>query len=175
MILYEKFIIKEKIYKPGSSWLKFGTGTGFNWSRYKAENNANITVSFRIKNMYLQTGYHVSSDKFFTQRSYQKLNDLYLAPGWRRETRKSNFSIFAGPSLAYGGTFDHYSTSNGVTSKWYRGFNQIGLFGSVEYTFKIFYDLGFGVSLYGSYNKFYKVTGIQVHFYFSGAYKGAIK
>jgi len=172
---YEEFIIKDKIYKPGCTWLKFGIGTGYNWNRQEGESNANLAISFRIKNLYLQTGYHVSSDMFFTQRSYQKLNDLYLAPGWRRETLKSNISVFAGPSFAYGGTFDHYCYTNGITLKYYRGFNQIGLFGSAEYTFKIFYDLGFGVSIYGSYNKYYSVTGIQAHFYFSGAFKGAIK
>jgi len=172
---YEEFIIKDKIYKPGCSWLKFGTGMGLNWSRREVENNANLTFSFRTKNIYWQTGYHVSSDKFFTQRSYQKLNDLYIATGWRKETTKSNISVFAGPSFVYGSTFDHYSISNGFVSKWYRGFNQFGLFGSIDYTFKIFYDLGLGFSLYGSYNKFYKVTGIQAHFYFSGAFKGAIK
>jgi len=173
---YEEFIIKDKIYKPGSSWLKFGTGMGYSWYREAIEYNTNLAVSVRIKNVYLQTGYHVSSDKFFTQRSYQKLNELYLAPGWRKETLKSNISIFAGPSFAYGGTFDHYSTLNGVITKtWYRGFNQIGLFASAEYTFKIYYDLGFGISVYTSFNKYYNVTGIQAHFYFSGAFKGEIK
>jgi hypothetical protein len=173
---YEEFIIKDKIYKPGCTWLKFGVGMDFDWYQQEAESNANLAVSFRIKNMYWQTGYHVSSDKFFTERSYQKLNDLYLAPGLRRETNKSNASIFIGPSYAYGSTFDHYSTYNGVTDKkWYRRFNQIGLFGSVEYTLKIYYDLGLGLSVYGSINKYYSVTGFQVHIYFSGAFKGAIK
>jgi hypothetical protein len=173
---YEEFIIRDKIYKPGCTWLKFGVGVGYNWYLNETEKNANLAVSFRIKKIFLQTGYHVSSDMFFTQRSYQKLNDLYLATGWRRETIKSNTSVFVGPSFSYGSTFDHYSTFNGVRDKkWYRGFDQFGLFISTEYTFKIYYDLGLGVSAYGSINKYYSVTGLQVHIYFSGAFKGEIK
>lgn len=172
---YEEFIIKNKIYKPGSSWLKIGEGYGYHFRLQKFEYNTVISYSFRVKDIFLQGGYHVSSDKFFTQHTYQKLNDFYFAAGWRSETIKSNISVFAGPAYAYGGTFDHISYENGKYEKWYRGFNQLGLYACADYTFKIFYDLGFGVSLYGSINKYYNVTGLQIHLYFSGAFKGEIK
>jgi len=172
---YEEFIIKDKIYKPGCSWLKFGVGNGYCWNRKVPEMNANLSFSTRIKNTYLQIGYHSSSDKFFTMRSSQRLNDLYLAIGKRKESLKYNLSVFGGPSYAYGGNFDHYSFTNGYTYKWYKGFTEIGLFASAEFTYKIFYDMGIGISLYSSYNKSYKVSGVQLHIYFSGALKGQIK
>lgn len=172
---YEEFIIKEKIYKPGCSWLKFGVGVGYNWKHKENEQNLNLAFSFRAKNTYIQAGYHVSSDEFVTKGSGQKLNDIYVALGKRKETLKYNLSIFGGPSFAYGANFDHYSVINGVTSKWYKGFSDIGLFASAEYTYKLFYDMGLGVSIYSSINKNYFVSGIQLHIYFSGAFKGQIK
>lgn len=172
---YEEFIIKDKIYKPGCSWLKFGLGTGYNWKRYDSEQNLILAFSFRAKNVYIQTGYHATSDEFITKGSYQKLNDIYVALGKRKETLKYNISAFIGPSYAYGGNFDHYSIINGTTTKWYKGFSEIGLFVTAEYTCKIFYDLGIGVSLYSSINKSYFVSGAQLHIYLSGALKGQIK
>lgn len=172
---YEEIIIKDKIYKPGSSWLKIGEGYGYHYSLDEFELNTLISFTVRIKNVYLQGGYHVSCDKFFTKHSYQKLNDFYIATGWRKETNKANITAFIGPSYAYGGTLDHVTDTGGVHQKWYRGFNDLGIYGCIDYTFKLYYDLGFGLSLYGSANKSYSVIGLQAHFYFSGAFKGEIK
>ena len=172
---YEEFIIKDKIYKPGSSWLKIGEGYSYHSALGAFEFSTVISYSIRIKNNYIQCGYHVSSEKFFTKHVYQKLNDFYLAGGWRKETQKANISAFIGPSYAYGATFHHVVDTGGVYNKYYKGFSEIGFYGSLDYTVKIFYDLGFGISLYGSVNRDYNVIGLQAHFYFSGAFKGEIK
>ncbi len=169
---YEEIIINNKIYKPGSGWLKVGEGYSYNSSLKSNEINTIVSLSFRIKNNYLQIGYHVSSDRFISQYTYQKLNNFYIATGLRKETEKKNISFFVGPSYSYGGyLFDNDSIGN----KRYRGFSEIGFVAVADYTFKIFYDLGFGLSAYSSVNKNYTVFGIQAHFYFSGAFKGEIK
>lgn len=169
---YEEIIINNKIYKPGSSWLKIGEGIGYNSSLKSNELNTLISISFRIRNTYLQIGYHLSSDKFISQYTYQKLNNLYVATGWRKETEKYNLSLFAGPSYSYGG---YWFDNDSIGEKRYKGFSEVGFIAVADYTFKIFYDLGFGLSLYGSINKNYTVFGVQAHFYFSGAFKGEIK
>jgi hypothetical protein len=97
---------------------------------------------------------------------------MYLAAGWRRETQKSNLAVFGGVSRAYGANFHH---ADSLGRNYYRGFTAPGFYASVDYTFKIFYDLGLGVSLFESVNRSYNVTGIQLHVYFSGAFKGEIK
>jgi len=169
---YEEIIIKNKIYKPGSGWLKFGEGFGYNTSLKSNEINTVISFSFRIKNNYFQIGYHVSSDKFLSQKTFQKLNNLYVATGLRKESDKYNISLFAGPAYSYGG---YYFNTDSLGNKRYKGFTEIGFLAIADYTFKIFYDLGFGLSLYDSINKNYNVVGIQAHFYFSGAFRGEIK
>ncbi len=169
---YEEFIIGEKIYKPGCGWFKLSTGTSYNIKREAYESSSNICYSFRVKNTYLQLGYHSSSDMFFTKRSSQKLNDLYISIGSRKETKKSNISVFAGPSYAYGA---NYFETNTLGLKYYKAFTRLGLIANAEYTFKIFYDMGLGLSIFGSYNERYKVAGIQLHVYLSGAFKGKIE
>jgi len=174
---YEEIIIKDKLYKPGSAWFKIGIGGSYNLKLKTFEVSSMLSASFRIKDYYFQTGYHVSSDKFFIKHAYQKLNDFYIAGGFRRETLKSNICAFIGPSYAYG-AFYHHSSTDSISHKevlWYKGFNEIGLVTSIDYTYKIFYDLGIGASIYCSYNKCYSVVGIQAHVYFSGAFKGKIK
>lgn len=168
---YEEFIIGNRIYKPGCAWIKVGLGTSYNIKLKTYEKNINLCYSFRVKETYFQLGYHASSDVFFTIRSYQKLTDLYGAIGMRKESNKSNISFFAGPSYAYGG---HYFDTDTLGKKRYKGFTDLGIVVNAEYSRKIFYDLGIGLSLFGSYNKSYNVIGIQIHFYFSGAFRGQI-
>lgn len=173
--IFEEFIIGNKIYKRGSNWLKISEGIGYHFSLQQVEYNTTIAYSFRIKKFYFQLGYHVSSDVFFTKPSLQKLNDIYICSGIRKEHRKADFASFVGISYAYGATFDHSEWKNGTTSNWYRGFACPGLFITIDYTYKFTYDMGIGISTYGSINQQYNVVGLQLYFYISGAYRGQIK
>ena len=168
---YEEFIIGDKIYKPGCGWFKIASGGSYNLGLETYESSTNLSYSFRIKDSYFQLGYHASSNTFFTIRSYQKLNDLYISYGLRKESKKYNISAFTGPSFSYGG---YYFDTDSLGRKRYKGFTQLGLVINAEYTRKIFYDLGLGLSAFASFNGSYKVIGIQAHVYFSGAFRGKI-
>lgn len=171
----EEFIIGNKIYKSGSNWFKIAQGVGFHFWLNQFEYNTSFAYNIRIKKIYTQLGYHVSSDVFLTKATLQRLNDVYLTVGLRKEKRYLNIAAFGGLSYAYGGTLDHTEWKDGKSTKWFRGFSQPGLFGTIDISFKPLYDVGLGLSLYGSINKYYNVAGIQLHFYLSGAYKGIIE
>ncbi|MGQ9847264.1 MAG: hypothetical protein ACUVQP_07165 [Bacteroidales bacterium] len=171
----EEFIIGNKIYKNGSNWFKVAQGIGYHFWLNQFEYNTTFAYSIRIKKIYTQLGYHVSSNVFLTKPTLQRLNDIYLALGMRKEKRYFNFAVFGGVSYAYGGTLDHTEWKDGRLTKWYRGFSQIGLYGTIDFSFKPLYDIGIGLSLYESINKYYNVAGLQLHFYLSGAYKGMIE
>lgn len=172
---FEEFIIGNKIYKNGSNWFKTAQGIGYHFWLKQFEYNTTFAYNIRIKKIYMQFGYHVSSDVFLTKPTLQRLNDIYLTLGLRKEKRYFNIASFGGISYAYGGTLDHTEWKDGKMTKWYKGFSQPGLFGTVDISFKPLYDVGIGVSLYGSINKYYNVAGIQLHLYLSGAYKGIIE
>jgi len=171
----EEFILGNKIYKPYTNWFKVGQGYSYHFILDQMEYNTTIAYSFRIKNYWFQAGYHVSSDKFFIKPSMQRLNDLFFLYGIRKETNKFNLATFFGLTFAYGGTFHHAEWSNGTLTKWYIGFNQIGLYATADITYKPVYDMGIGISIFGSFNKKYNIAGIQLHLYLSGAYKGKIE
>ena len=173
----QEFIYGNNVYKPNSSWLSLGFGKSYDFAQKQFEQSINIDLHIRIKKMFFSTGYHTTSDAFFYSGSVQQvhsiqaLNDVHLCVGLRKEKFKSNISVFAGPSYVYGTTYDFTDSLN---VKWYRNFKNPGLYLSVQYTYKIFYDLGVGVSLYSSINKYYSVVGLQLHLYFSNALKGKL-
>ncbi len=171
----EEFVLGNKIYKPYSNWLKIGQGYSYHFILSEKEFNTTIAYSFKIKKNWFQTGYHVSSDKFFIKPTMQRLNDIFFLYGFRKETHKFNFATFAGLTFAYGGTFHHAEWSNGTLTKWYVGFNQIGVLGTVDITYKPVFDIGIGMSVFGSINKKYNVVGLQLHIFLSGAYKSKIE
>lgn len=171
----EEFIIGNKIYKPNTNWFKIAQGVSYHFSMGQLEYNTLLSYSFRIKKYWFQTGYHVSSNRFFIRPSMQRLNDIFIMYGKRKETQKFNLAAFAGLSFAYGGTFHHSEWTDGRITEWYVGFNQPGLITTLDVTFKPTYDLGVGFSAFTSLNKRYNVVGLQVHFFFSGAYKGKIE
>lgn len=169
---YEEFIHNNRIYKPGCNFFTIESGAGFNPSLNTIESSSALSYSFRVNNTYIRIGYHSSGNKFFTQRSYQKLNDIFGIFGYRTENMKYNFSVFGGPSYAYGAKY-HHTDSLGM--KWYKVFGNIGLFACASLSYKFLYDIGAGLSVFCSYNKDYMVAGLKINIFFSGAFKGQIK
>ena len=167
----KEFVIDSTIFKKGSNWISISAGTGYNYGLKTQETNADVSLQLQIKKVCLQTGYHISSDEFFLNRSLQKLNDFHLGVGVRSENTLTNFAVFGGPSYSFGSSYDGY---NSDSIKTYKGFGTLGFYSDVQFTYKLFYDVGLGISLYSSLSKNYQVIGVQVHLYFSGAYKGRI-
>ena len=174
----EEFVYDNKIYKPNCSWLTLGVGSSYDFNQKQFEQSINFDLHVRIKKMFVSAGYHSSSDAFFHSgtvqqvHSIQALNDIHLCVGLKKEKFKSNISLFAGPSYVYGTTYD---CTDSLNVDWYRPFKNPGIYASLQYTYKIFYDLGVGASLYTSINKHYSVVGVQLHLYFSNALKGNIR
>ncbi|MCX6257480.1 MAG: hypothetical protein NTW49_06235 [Bacteroidia bacterium] len=168
---YKKIVYQDKIYQTGSSWFTIGAGAGFETSLKDLEKNLSMGINFRIKDQYFNVGYHFSSDEMIYKRSMQRLTDLHVGIGIRREDLKHNVYFFGGPSNSYGYIYN-YSDSTGT--KYYKGFNTIGIYTEFQYTWKIFYDIGIGPSFYANINQYYKVVGVQLHLYFSTAYRNKI-
>jgi len=167
----KEFVIDSTIFKRGSNWITLSVGTGYNFGLKSQETNADISFQLQIKKICFQTGYHITSDEFFLNRSLQKLNDLHVGVGIRRENTSTNLAVFGGPSYSFGSSFDGYN-SNSI--KTYKTFKTVGFYSDIQFTYKLFYDVGLGISLYSSLCKSYQVIGVQLHLYFSGAYKGKI-
>ncbi|TSA36872.1 MAG: hypothetical protein D4R64_06515 [Porphyromonadaceae bacterium] len=162
-----RIVYKNRIYRQNASYLTIAYGTGYGFESKLIEQNMTLSYQQFIKKIGLQLGYHSSSDTKIWWRSYQKLNDLYLGIGKRWESPRYNLSVFGGPSLAYGS----YIAWNAERQKdWAYGFLTGGFHAEAQATYKIAYDIGIGLSLYGSVNRYYSVTGAQIHLFFSTAF-----
>ena len=157
----------DNIYKTGSNWFTVAYGRG--WHTNKNVPNINFSMAYhhRYKGMYFNAGWHFSGPEFFINkneiRPMEQLNDIHAGAGLRFEDRWYNFSFFIGPSIA--------TTWIPQSSTHTKIYHQLGAHVEVQTTFKFFYDMGIGTSFYGSFNKRYQVVGIQLHMYFSNAFK----
>ena len=182
---FEDTVIQNKIYHPYANYLLVSYGVGFNFREHNSEQAGSVFYTFRFKKNFFRVGYSVVSRNFVLSRTLQKLNDVALLYGKRIETPTANFSFFAGITYSYGTYFYFYSPDDKNT-KVYMMFRKPGLYAELELTKKIFYDIGAGVSIFGTFNNaykdyyslsnssFYGAVGIKFNVYFSGAYKGEI-
>ena len=169
----------DKIYKKGSNWLTFGLGVSYKINyepTYEKGLNrtAALAYHFRYKAMYFNVGWHFSGEYYFIEYWYNKnlksrathqLNDFHVGAGLRFEDRWYNFAFFIGPAWAIACIPNPDNPSGAIVK------HTVGGHVEVQTTFKFLYDLGIGVSLFGSFNKYYQVIGVQGHFYFSSAYR----
>lgn len=166
--MFPSFKIGDKVYKTGSNWFTAGAGFGYTTNLRSQQTNFSLAYHRRYHAMYFNLGYHYSSDQFFLERPMIRLNDVHLGAGLRFELTHFNFAFFIGPSWSFGHLYDH---SNDYGTDFYNAFHALGAHTELQFTWKFFYDLGIGTSLYGSFNKKYQVVGVQLHFYFSSAYR----
>jgi len=182
---FEDTVIENKIYRPYSNYLLVSYGVGFNFKQHNSEQAGSISYTFKVKNSFFRIGYSVVSRNFVLSRTLQKINDVTIMYGKRLETSQANFSFFAGLSYSYG-TYFYYFMPNELNRKVYLFFRKPGVYVELELTKKIFYDIGTGVSIFGTFNNaykeyyssnswgFYGAVGLKLSVYFSGAYKGEI-
>lgn len=162
-----RFIYNGRIYRQNSPYLTMGYGAGYNFANNTVEQNMTISYHHFIKKVGLAIGYHSSSDEKIWWRSFQKLNDLHLMIGKRWEGLKYNASAFAGPAYAYG---SYVGWNDTYEREWAFGYNTVGVVAEFQFTYRIFYDIGIGLSGYISANKYTQIAGAQFHVFFSTAF-----
>lgn len=162
--MFPQITYGDHVYQKGSNWFNLGIGRGYCTNFNK--NNINFALSYhhRYKALFFRGGWHYSGPEFFRSRPMEQLNDFHVGGGIRFEDRWYHFAFFIGPSFA--STWIPREENPNITDI----YAQLGAHTELQFTFKYFYDMGIGTTLYGSFNKRYQVVGIQLHFYFSNAY-----
>jgi hypothetical protein len=158
-------IFKNGKFKVYNNWLSAGGGEAYNFSHYGKQFTLGADYNFHIKQEYFQLGFYFVGDRF---GSYNDFN-YHLAYGRRIETNSINFAYFAG--LAYSTGFKKV---NGFFSP-DNVYDQLGLYGCVQFIKKITYDTGIGPGLYFNINQYQTMAGLRLDVFFSGAYKGKVK
>ncbi|MFW5805325.1 MAG: hypothetical protein ACOCVX_02240 [Bacteroidales bacterium] len=166
---FGKIRVGDRIYQTGSNWLTAGFGFGYSTSLDENHLNMAIAYHFRYKPVYFKIGYHYTDETFFLNNRLNNItfhNDFVGGIGIRHELNHFNFAFFISPTLAYGSVARPDEPH--VADKYLA----LGVIPEVQLTYKFFYDVGIGTSLYGSFNKYHQCVGMRFHIYFSGAYRG---
>ena len=163
-----RILINNRIYRLNAPYVTLAYGREFSTRTEGIDQNMTLAYHHFFDWFGLRLAYHATSDLPPWWRSYNKLNDFTLGLGTRYDKHpKWNLAVFAGPSLAYGW---YIAWSDVFQDERSFRFMVPGVHGEIQATYRPVYDLGVGLSVYGSYNKFYAVAGAQVHLYFSLAY-----
>ena len=163
---------KGNIYKKGSNWLSFGLGGVYRIEKNTIDQSFGVAYHLRYKAVYFNGGWHFTTNKLIgfrplrILRQMEFLNDIHLGAGIRTEGRWHNISFFIGPSWAL--MLIPVEGKKGIS----KVRNNLGAILETQIIYKYFYDIGVGVSIYGSFNKRYQVAGLKLCFYFSNAYIG---
>ncbi len=171
---FPEFIHRNKLYKTGSSWITIGGGSGY-FPLFKIQQkNFCVDVNGRWKKHYFTLGFHYDGNEFITVRSGQRYFEFHGGYGWRSENLNRNLYAYIGPGYAFGYVFNReiqlITADTTLISARYLSFNTPNIYGEIQYTQKIFYDIGIGLALYGSANKHYQTVGIRLFVYFSTAF-----
>lgn len=189
---YEIFALDNKLYKPYSNWLTIGLGKSYIFAEKDSlflddtlyhtyhgfDNSFNLGFHFRVNDFWLNAGYHHSSKEFFLYRPPIRMDEFYVGAGYCIDKEKYHLSGFISPSYSLGNYYNPIPKldSLGQIDNYYlfTSYRDLGVHFSISYVRKIFYDVGLGITAYATINKRYPAVGLQLHMYFSGAYKGNI-
>jgi hypothetical protein len=160
----EEVEVGGKRFRVYNNWLNVGFGEGLNTTLPFTESVLNVDLHFHIGPRYFQLGTFLSGDRFLSFNNY----NIHLCYGKRWENVKRNIYLCAGPSYSYGFPFVQGNYENTL-------YNEVGLYVEAQYTYKLAYDLGLGLSVFDDINSRQNVYGLRVELYFSGAYRGAGK
>jgi hypothetical protein len=172
-----EFIYNGNQYVPNSPWCTVGMGYGYNMSEKTGEPNFLFDVHLKLKKpQYLAIGFTTSRERFFYNFdtifyvhhwNKQSVNSFHVLYGLRNENIFHNYAVFLGPAVDWGYNY-LYSDSTGDFHKMYF---EPGIYLSLQYSRKIYYDIGVGVSLFANVCRSSQVVGATFHIYLSTAYK----
>ncbi|HRD39966.1 MAG TPA: hypothetical protein PLC65_15160 [Bacteroidia bacterium] len=160
----EEIVYDSKRYRKYNNYLTFGFGKGFSDVRRIDQSYINVDFQFHLQREYFQVGVIMSGDDFLRNNNLQG----HLCYGYRIEKEKYNLAGFIGPSYSYfvTGTTD----TAGVTT--IQSHSVLGGYMCLSAVYKIKYDVGLGIELFGDISAEQKQAGARVVFFFSGAYRG---
>jgi hypothetical protein len=153
--------IRGNRFKVFNNYVNFGTGLGRGIENNKSWSPTAVEYNFHIKRSYFLIGYQRTDlSGFINKPRRNRMNDLHLCYGFRRETKVLNIAYYGGVSRPWGVMNDTLS------------FKTYGVYAEAQFVRKLFYDVGAGISIFGHYNQYMTLFGLRIDIFLSGAYQG---
>lgn len=159
-----EIIYDGKRYRKYNNYLTFGAGKNYSDVRRLLQSCINIDFQFHLQREYFQLGLFMSGDDYLRNNNIQG----HLCYGYRYEREKYNLAGFIGPSYSYFVTA--FTDTSGITSPVIN--NTMGGYVCIQGVYKVKYDVGIGLELFGDFSPLQKIAGVKLIVFFSGAYRG---
>jgi len=160
----EEIMVDGKRYRVHNSYFTFGGGPVLGSTNSDLKFDGGIDFNFPIKVAHLQLGGMISGPSFGNNKMIQ----MHLGAGKRFELIKWNLAGFGGISYSTG----YYKKVYNDTLLVINAFNTAGLYACAHAYYKLKYDIGIGIALFGDFNPYQYMFGARFELYFSGAYRG---
>jgi hypothetical protein len=161
---------KEEIVYDGKRYRKYNNyltiGGGYLWSSVRNMEQKILAgdFQFHFQKQYFQFGFLMSGKEFLSNNNIQG----HIGIGYRREKEQSNLAFFVGPS------YSTFVTAKLDSTGEYTPVVNSGMGGYIcaQYIYKVKYDVGIGLELFGDFSANQQMGGLKIIAFFSGAYRG---
>lgn len=162
-----------KKYRIYNNYVTLGVGKGYNTIWDQAWFATAADFNFHIQKAYFQSGFMVQGPSFYNRQQVQ----LHLAGGYRKESYKYFWAAFGGLSYTNGYYPLMLKGVNGKDSAYANPpplMSEVGLYAAVQLFYKVKFDYGIGLTIFGDVNEKQSMVGARIELFFSGAYRGTI-
>jgi hypothetical protein len=160
----EELIYDGKRYRKYNNYLTIGGG--YLWSSVRNMEQKVLAgdFNFHLQKQYFQIGFLMSGKEFLGNNNLQG----HIGIGYRKEKDQSNLAFFVGPSYS---TF--ITTKLDTAGEYFPIINTtMGAYICAQYIYKVKYDVGIGLELFGDFSPKQQMGGVKLIAFFSGAYRG---
>jgi len=160
-----------KKYRIYNNYVTLGVGKAYNsiWDQGFVVTGADF--NFHIRKAYFQMGGFLQGPSFYNKQQVQ----LHLAGGYRKESYKYFWAAFGGFSYTNGYYPLMLKDMAGKDSvNRFPIMSQPGLYAAMQLFYKVRFDYGIGLTVFGDVNSKQYLVGARIELFFSGAYRGTI-
>ena len=161
-----------KKYRIYSNYLTLGAGKAYNSAWDDILFNPALDFNFHLQKSRFQAG------GLLQGRTYgdNQLIHFHLCYGYRKESYKYFWAIYGGLSYMTGHTPIRSKGIGGKDSVLiYPTVSSNGIYAAAQFFYKVKFDYGIGLTIFGDANKYQSMVGARIELFFSGAYRGTIR
>jgi len=159
----EEIIFDGKRYRIHNNYVTLNLGFLESTIREQGQKTAGLDYHFHIRRQYFQVGGMISGEDFLSNNN----NSFHIGYGYRIEKNTANLAFYGGPTY-----FKGVEGIPPAPAMFYDGF---GLYLSGQAIYKVKYDVGLGLEVFGEFNYKQIMAGFKIALFFSGGYRGVKK
>ncbi len=161
--------IDGKRYRIYNNYVTIGAGKGYNSGWKDMLFTPAIDFNFHLQKIWFQTGGLLQGQSYGNNQLIQ----FHLCVGYRKESYKYFWAAYGGLSYTDGYNPIKLRDMSGKDSSiGIIHFKETGLYVALQAFYKVKFDYGIGLTLFGDVNQKQSTVGARIELFFSGAFRG---